>query len=242
MPCWHNRCRHLPTVSSQTPRVRPIAALDAPSAAASTIRARTTSRCSPLTRPARASSRRRPSQRTIRSELDIAIHRLSPGARRCRQRHAGHRYEHHGHRAHTPGVDQDLVAATATSQGQRPLATAVRPDHPPPRRVRLHRRAPARRHRTATVPPALRRLSQQLGFAIHLASRNGYENTVLPSGYPVGTSEEALDCGCGLYLNDPTAWTNPRRTNGRDHSLLGEFRITIQDLLEGLFKSWTIRV
>ena len=47
------------------------------------------------------------------------------------------------------------------------------------------------------------------GFAIHLASRNGYQDTVLPSGYPVGTPEEALDCACGLYLNDPTAWTSP---------------------------------
>ena len=47
------------------------------------------------------------------------------------------------------------------------------------------------------------------GFAIHLGSRNGYENSVLPSGYPVGTPEEALDCACGLYLNDPTAWTQP---------------------------------
>ena len=44
------------------------------------------------------------------------------------------------------------------------------------------------------------------GLAIHLASRDGYENAVLPSGYPVGTPEEALDCACGLYLNDPTAW------------------------------------
>jgi hypothetical protein len=47
------------------------------------------------------------------------------------------------------------------------------------------------------------------GFAIHLASRDGYEDAVLPSGYPVGTPEEALDCACGLYLNDPTAWTQP---------------------------------
>ena len=44
------------------------------------------------------------------------------------------------------------------------------------------------------------------GFAIHLASRNGYEDSVLPSGQPVGTPEEALDCACGLYLGDPTAW------------------------------------
>ncbi|HEY7008565.1 MAG TPA: hypothetical protein VH395_06485 [Jatrophihabitantaceae bacterium] len=47
------------------------------------------------------------------------------------------------------------------------------------------------------------------GFAIHLASRDGYQDSVLPSGYPVGTPEEALDCACGLYLNDPTAWTEP---------------------------------
>ena len=47
------------------------------------------------------------------------------------------------------------------------------------------------------------------GFAIHLASRDSYEDAALPSGYPVGTPEEALDCACGLYLNDPTAWTKP---------------------------------
>lgn len=44
------------------------------------------------------------------------------------------------------------------------------------------------------------------GFAIHLASRNGYEDSVLPDGQPTGTPEQALDCACGLYLNDPTAW------------------------------------
>jgi hypothetical protein len=55
------------------------------------------------------------------------------------------------------------------------------------------------------------------GFAIHLGSRDSYQDSILPSGYPVGTPEEALDCACGLYLNDPTAWAEPRRTNGRDH-------------------------
>jgi hypothetical protein len=44
------------------------------------------------------------------------------------------------------------------------------------------------------------------GFAIYLASKDGYEDSILPSGYPAGTAEEALDCACGLYLNDPTAW------------------------------------
>ncbi|MGH2747869.1 MAG: hypothetical protein ACRDKB_08095 [Actinomycetota bacterium] len=44
------------------------------------------------------------------------------------------------------------------------------------------------------------------GFAIYLASKDGYERSVLPTGSFTGTPEEALDCACGLYLNDPTAW------------------------------------
>jgi hypothetical protein len=48
-------------------------------------------------------------------------------------------------------------------------------------------------------------------FAIWLASKDGYENSVLPSGLLVGTVEEAMDCACGLYLNDPSAWELPRQ-------------------------------
>ena len=44
------------------------------------------------------------------------------------------------------------------------------------------------------------------GFAIYRASHDAYEDNVLPNGSPTGTAEEALDCACGLYLNDPTAW------------------------------------
>jgi hypothetical protein len=44
------------------------------------------------------------------------------------------------------------------------------------------------------------------GFAIYLASSDKYEDNILPSGLPFGSPEEALDCACGLYLNDPTAW------------------------------------
>ena len=47
------------------------------------------------------------------------------------------------------------------------------------------------------------------GFAIYLASRDSYQDSILPTGYPVGTPEEALDCACGLHLNDPTAWQPP---------------------------------
>jgi hypothetical protein len=48
--------------------------------------------------------------------------------------------------------------------------------------------------------------ANQWGFAIYLASKDGYEDSILPSGFPVGSAEDALDCACGLYLADPTAW------------------------------------
>jgi hypothetical protein len=50
-------------------------------------------------------------------------------------------------------------------------------------------------------------ITDRWGFAIHLASRNGYEDSFLPNGQPTGTPEEAIDCACGLYLGDPTAWS-----------------------------------
>jgi hypothetical protein len=51
------------------------------------------------------------------------------------------------------------------------------------------------------------------GFAIWLASSNSYQDSHLPTGLPIGTAEEALDCACGLYLNDPTAWLDNPPTN-----------------------------
>jgi hypothetical protein len=47
------------------------------------------------------------------------------------------------------------------------------------------------------------------GFAIYRASHDDYQDSILPSGYTAGSPEEALDCACGLYLNDPTAWETP---------------------------------
>jgi hypothetical protein len=44
------------------------------------------------------------------------------------------------------------------------------------------------------------------GFAIYRASHDDYENSILPNGQLAGSPEQALDCACGLYLNDPTAW------------------------------------
>lgn len=44
------------------------------------------------------------------------------------------------------------------------------------------------------------------GFAIYLAGKEGYEDSILPNGAFEATPEEALDCACGLYLGDPSAW------------------------------------
>jgi hypothetical protein len=51
------------------------------------------------------------------------------------------------------------------------------------------------------------------GFAIYRASHDDYEDTVLPTGMFAGKAEEALDCACGLYLNDPSAWLPDTPTN-----------------------------
>lgn len=42
------------------------------------------------------------------------------------------------------------------------------------------------------------------GFAIYRASHDDYKDSFLPTGTPIGTAEEALDCACGLYLNVPS--------------------------------------
>jgi hypothetical protein len=57
------------------------------------------------------------------------------------------------------------------------------------------------------------------GFAIYLASKDSYKDSVLPNGQLAGSPEDALDCACGLYLGDPTAWRTDhhRRTNGQEH-------------------------
>ncbi|WP_433660427.1 hypothetical protein ACQPW1_19890 [Nocardia sp. CA-128927] len=39
------------------------------------------------------------------------------------------------------------------------------------------------------------------GFGLYLASNDKYQDQILPSGLPIGSPQEALDCACGLYLN-----------------------------------------
>ena len=40
------------------------------------------------------------------------------------------------------------------------------------------------------------------GFAIYRASHDDYQDSILPTGTPAGTAEQALDCACMLYLHD----------------------------------------
>ncbi|MDV6286620.1 hypothetical protein [Rhodococcus jostii] len=47
------------------------------------------------------------------------------------------------------------------------------------------------------------------GFAIYLGRTGKYQDSVLPNGNFAGSVEDALDCACGLYLGDPTAWQQP---------------------------------
>jgi hypothetical protein len=49
--------------------------------------------------------------------------------------------------------------------------------------------------------------AHQWQFAIYRASHNDYDESVFPTGLPIGTCQLALDTACGLYLNDPSAWT-----------------------------------
>jgi hypothetical protein len=118
-------------------------------------------------------------------------------------RHAGRAASTH---AHTTGVHQDLPRPAAPRTRPPALATLTGLD------IRHHGRfAYITGHLPDGTSQPLCRLryggyANQWGFAIWLASTNRYEDSVLPSGMPVGTAEEALDCACGLYLNDPTAW------------------------------------
>ena len=51
------------------------------------------------------------------------------------------------------------------------------------------------------------------GFALYRASHDDYQDSFLPTGMLAGSAEDALDCACGLYLNDPTAWLPDTPTN-----------------------------
>ena len=111
--------------------------------------------------------------------------------------------------AKIPTSTQTSLWQRLTSHAQPALAPDQPDPHPLPGRVRLHRRRPVDGETMRLCRLRYGGSAHQWGFAIYRASHDDYEDSYLPSGYPVGTCEEALDTACGLYLNDPTAWTQP---------------------------------
>jgi len=57
------------------------------------------------------------------------------------------------------------------------------------------------------VLAALLRFSQPVGFAITLANKDGYQDSILLSGLPIGAAEPALDTACGLWSTGLRAWS-----------------------------------
>jgi hypothetical protein len=108
------------------------------------------------------------------------------------------------------------MAAPPTSTKTSLQQTTIRPRPPTvaatkrcwrsvPRRIRLRHRPTSGRPHPAADAAALRRIGLCWGFPIYLASKGGYQDSVLPTGHMAGSPEDALDTACGLYLADPTA-------------------------------------
>ena len=97
-------------------------------------------------------------------------------------------------RVRSPGghPPADAVRARTATESAPPgtLAGPSRPGGALPGGLRLRDRT--RRQRTPFfVPASLPRLTGQLGFACYFASKDGYEDSILPSGIFTGTPEEA---------------------------------------------------
>ena len=116
--------------------------------------------------------------------------------------------------------------STKTSLEQR-LAARARERWPQITRLQIrHRGAFSYVEATLTGATALKlcRLryvgsAHQWQFAIYRASHDDYDESIFPTGLPVGTCQDALDTACGLYLNDPRLFqdhdVSPRMVNGR---------------------------
>lgn len=110
--------------------------------------------------------------------------------------------------------------STKTSLGQR-LNTHARARWPTLHRVevRFHGQfAYITGHLPDGEPLPLCRLryggsASRWGFAIYRASHDDYQDSILPNGHTAGSPEDALDCACGLYLNDPTTWQPDTQAN-----------------------------
>ena len=75
-------------------------------------------------------------------------------------------------------------------------------------RLRLHRRAPARRRCPAAAPPYATAAPPASGDSPSTrASHEDYQDSILPTGHTAGSPRtKHSTAACGLYLADPTAW------------------------------------
>src|SRR5215831_16395985 len=86
-------------------------------------------------------------------------------------------------------------------------------------------------HRTGHGPSARRRTPGRapqgicpgdigfgtLKFAIYRASHDDYNESVFPTGLPIGTCQDALDTACGSTSTTQPPGPYPRQTYGQDH-------------------------
>ena len=100
---------------------------------------------------------------------------------------------------------EDVSRTAPAGQGPRTLTSDRPPARTPPRAFSYIDAA-----LTDATTLKLCRLryvgsAHQWQFAIYRASHDDYDESVFPTGLPIGTCQDALDTACGLYLNDPTA-------------------------------------
>ena len=105
-------------------------------------------------------------------------------------------------------LHQDQPGPEAARPRPRTLAAAVRRQRP------LHGQfayvtAADRRTRNAAMPAALRRLRKPVGLRDLPRQPRRLPGHHPAQRLPLGTPQEALDCACGLYLADPSAWLPP---------------------------------
>ena len=133
--------------------------------------------------------------RTTWCGLEIGIVSLSPTTGTNPRRHAVSAGDD-GHCAHTTGVDEKiaeyrLIMCTGNGGLSWPTCASVTAARSPTLTASWPTAQPG------AVPAAHGGSADSWGLR---DPPRRHQDAVLPKGYPVGTSEEALDCACGLYL------------------------------------------
>lgn len=74
------------------------------------------------------------------------------------------------------------------------------------------------RHETGRSAPEIAdAMEATVGVRHLLASKDGYDISVLLPAAHSSAPREAMDCACALYLNDSSAWDLPRQRSAAPH-------------------------